>query len=119
MGDESQSKLILRLKKAWDFSGALRDLELDIQKIIKSLEFTQDEEEHNPEKLSPRQRLFRPLDRVFDMGFIGERTARRLQWVGMQALVLLLNFVQNEVSRRNNIHAVNKRHAEVPPFPLM
>lgn len=53
------------------------------------------------------------------LGIFGKGFQKRLKWVAMQSIVLLLNFIQVEYSRRIQIRQANKRHAEVPPFPLL
>ena len=120
---------------AWDIKPALRDLELDIDKLIKQIDLDVNEEkeeigEHidvsiNGEEKSTSliRKILRPKIRVpgseFVTNFFGSKPRKRLKWVFMQSLVLLFNFAQNEITRRTAVRNIEKKLAEVPEFPMM
>jgi hypothetical protein len=51
--------------------------------------------------------------------FLNDKMIKRFKWILMQSFLFAINYIQNEISRRNAIHTVNKRHAQVPFFPLL
>lgn len=103
--------------EVWDVEGALRDLDLDLDSLMETL-------------IGDVNTISRPNDVFTKTGndsklnkglfnFLGAKMKKRLKWVAMQSVVLLVNYFQNELSRRYSIHLVDKRHAEVPTFPLL
>ena len=120
----------------WDFKPALRDLELDIDKVIKQidLEVNIDNEgaslnaregnyKNNEGNESILLKILNPKIRVPGSGFVadflGSKSRKRLKWVFMQSLVLLFNYVQNEITRRTAIRTIEKKLAEIPEFPSL
>ena len=51
--------------------------------------------------------------------FLNDKMIQRFKWILVQSLLFTINYIQNEISRRNAIYSVNKRHAQVPFFPLL
>ena len=103
---------------SWDFTGALRDLELDVDSMIRSIDL--DElSEGEAGKENGKASKWRRFPAIPLRNYLGEKTKKRMKWVVMQSIVLALNFAQNEVSRRSAVYLIDKRHAEVPPFPLL
>ena len=116
----------------WDFKPALRDLELDIDKMMKQIDYevTVDTEKTDDNigdikgrSKSKLHRILHPTLKIPGSGhiatFLGKKSRKRLKWVFMQSLVLLFNFAQNEITRRTAIRMIEKKLAEVPEFPLL
>lgn len=120
----------------WDFKPALRDLELDINKLIKQIDLevnignegaTMEASEANNNsknnRLSMLHKILNPTIRIpgskFIADFLGSKSRKRLKWLFMQSLLLLFNYAQNEITRRTAIRMIEKKLAEIPEFPSL
>jgi hypothetical protein len=79
----------------------LRDLEIDIDKAIEGFD-----------RLDLENSIMKPIRNTYLI-------FSALSWILTQSAVFLANFIQVEYGRRMLIRNANKRHAEVPPFPLI
>ena len=85
----------------WSFEGYLSELEEDMSR-------------HREETAAAKENVFQPEARSVKATWRG-----RLKWLASQALLLLVNVLQNEWHRRATRRAAEKRLAEVPEFPLL
>lgn len=87
---------------AWLCEGYVAELAADLQRLCDEQQTVANQQRMYGQTSSPSRKW-----------------RRRLKWIGSQALLLAINFLQGEWHRRSVRRATERRLAEVPEFPLL